>query len=244
MDETRRILDEDDDLCTLRLVAHKQLHELTNQKILLQPKSHLKLCPMKSENGWPPHSHDKQCPRNAQNQTFDRSSMSSRLEYFLKSEWQLMNRWIVCWLHWLAFVTWFDWWWNKHNLTRQLLYTQPWYHLLLHEICRMFRRSQTLLAPIPKEYHDALSQIDSWAFDCFALNELTLGHALVGVMTAMSSTCSTCRNMLASRCSIATASWNASRLVMSTWKRSYYVSVADQSSKSGQHVVSTGSRLQ
>ncbi|CAD5209611.1 unnamed protein product [Bursaphelenchus xylophilus] len=43
---------------------------------------------------------------------------------------------------------------------------------------KIYRRTQTVLAPIPKEYQPYLKNINGWGFSCFDLNEATDGHAL------------------------------------------------------------------
>ncbi|KAI6241378.1 Phosphodiesterase [Aphelenchoides fujianensis] len=43
---------------------------------------------------------------------------------------------------------------------------------------KIYRRTQTILAPIPKEYQEHLRAINNWNFNSFELNELTDGHAL------------------------------------------------------------------
>ncbi|KAI6203240.1 Phosphodiesterase [Aphelenchoides besseyi] len=43
---------------------------------------------------------------------------------------------------------------------------------------KIYRRTQTVLAPIPREYQEHLRSVNNWNFNCFELNELTDGHAL------------------------------------------------------------------
>ncbi|KAI3409991.1 hypothetical protein GPALN_006357 [Globodera pallida] len=43
---------------------------------------------------------------------------------------------------------------------------------------RIYRRTQTVLAPIPNEYLPYLRQANNWNFDTFDLNEVTNGHSL------------------------------------------------------------------
>lgn len=50
--------------------------------------------------------------------------------------------------------------------------------LMTCSICRIYRRTQTVLAPIPKEYQEYLRNVSNWGFSCFDLNEATDGHAL------------------------------------------------------------------
>uniref|UniRef100_A0A914H9Q1 Phosphodiesterase n=1 Tax=Globodera rostochiensis TaxID=31243 RepID=A0A914H9Q1_GLORO len=43
---------------------------------------------------------------------------------------------------------------------------------------KIYRRTQTVLAPIPNEYLPYLRQANNWNFDTFDLNEVTNGHSL------------------------------------------------------------------
>uniref|UniRef100_A0AC35FXF2 Phosphodiesterase n=1 Tax=Panagrolaimus sp. PS1159 TaxID=55785 RepID=A0AC35FXF2_9BILA len=43
---------------------------------------------------------------------------------------------------------------------------------------KIFRKTQTVLAPIPPEYAAYLKNINNWSFNSFELNEVTDGHAL------------------------------------------------------------------